>query len=192
MCSKKDVPCIRGKTIPCVRRRTILVFEEGYSLCSKKDIPCVRGRRNPNFWSYRPQEGCIWSKIWCRSWFWRQEMPSSSKIGRQNREKPKNKSKKVPKQFSTSKNRKLQIVRNAFSRSFAAIGAKFEGRTENLGIYFFRNVYGLTVTRHGAVRAIHHSQARRSVITKKDDPSFPSKTVHRLQKRASYHCIIIL
>ena len=26
-----------------------------------------------------------------------------------------------------SKNRKLQIVRNAFSRSFAAIGAKFEG-----------------------------------------------------------------
>ena len=49
----------------------------------------------------------------------------------ENREKTKNKSKKnSEKNFSASKNRKLQIVRNAFSRSFAAIRAKFEGRTE--------------------------------------------------------------
>ena len=49
LCSRND--------IRCVRRRTFLVFEEGHSLCSKKDIPCVRRRRDPNFWSYRPQEG---------------------------------------------------------------------------------------------------------------------------------------
>ena len=35
-----------------------------------------------DFWSYRPQEGCIWSKIWWASWFWRQIVPRSSKIGR--------------------------------------------------------------------------------------------------------------
>ena len=34
------------------------------------------------------------------------------------------------KKFPASKNRKLQIVRNASSRSFAAIRAKFEGRTD--------------------------------------------------------------
>ena len=38
---------------------------------------------------------------------------------------------KFSKKILASKNRKLQIVQNAFSRSFAAIGAKFEGRTEN-------------------------------------------------------------
>ena len=65
----------------------------------------------------------------------------------ENHEKPKKIAKLFP-EISASKNRKLQIVRNAFSRSFAAIGAKFEGRTENLGIYFFRNVYGLTVNRN--------------------------------------------
>ena len=74
LCSKKDNPRVRGKTI--------LVFEERYSLCSKKDIPCVRRRRNPIFWSYSPQEGCIWSKIWCRSWFWRPFRRSSSKSTR--------------------------------------------------------------------------------------------------------------
>ena len=54
-----------------------------------------------------------------------------SKIGpksAENHEKPqKNREKFSEKIFSASKNRKLQIVRNAFSRSFAAIGAKFEG-----------------------------------------------------------------
>ena len=49
----------------------------------------------------------------------------------ENREKPKKKSRKnFRKKISASKNRKLQIVRNAFSRSFAAIRAKFEGRTD--------------------------------------------------------------
>ena len=45
----------------------------------------------------------------------------------ENREKRKKKTKIFPEKISASKNRKLQIVRNAFSRSFAAIGAKFEG-----------------------------------------------------------------
>ena len=45
----------------------------------------------------------------------------------ENDEKPPNFFKKIRKKNSVSKNRKLQIVRNAFSRSFAAIGAKFEG-----------------------------------------------------------------
>ena len=44
-----------------------------------------------------------------------------------NHEKPKKNRKIFRKKILASKNRKLQIVRNAFSRSFAAIGAKFEG-----------------------------------------------------------------
>ena len=52
-----------------------------------------------------------------------------SKIGSksaENHEKPrKNYEKLSEKNFSASKNRKLQIVRNAFCRSFAAIGAMF-------------------------------------------------------------------
>ena len=48
-----------------------------------------------------------------------------------NHEKPKKKLRKTfRKKNLASKNRKLQIVRNAFSRSFAAIRAKFEGRTD--------------------------------------------------------------
>ena len=49
----------------------------------------------------------------------------------ENHEKTKKESRTKYRKNSASKNRKLQIVRNAFSRSFAAIGAKFEGRTEN-------------------------------------------------------------
>ena len=46
----------------------------------------------------------------------------------ENNEKPKQKSEILAeKNFSTSKNRKLQIVRNARCRSFVAIGAMFEG-----------------------------------------------------------------
>ena len=50
------------KYIPCVQKMTFLVFGEKHSLCSKKDIPCVRRRQKTNFWSYRPQEGCICPK----------------------------------------------------------------------------------------------------------------------------------
>ena len=45
----------------------------------------------------------------------------------ENREKPKKNREFFSKKNSASKNRKLQIVRNAFSRSFAAFRSKFEG-----------------------------------------------------------------
>ena len=52
----------------------------------------------------------------------------------ENHETPKtNRKKKFKKKFSASKNRKLQIVRNAFCRSFAAIRAKYRtDRTDRL------------------------------------------------------------
>ena len=45
------------------------------------------------------------------------------------------------KQILTSKNRKLQIVRNAFSRSFVPIGAKFEGRTDVQSSNFYGQIW---------------------------------------------------
>ena len=129
LCSKKNFPCVRRRTflvfkegyylcskkdIPCVRRKTFLLFEEGHSLCSKKDIPCVRGRRNAYFWSYRPQEGCIWSKIWCRSWFWRQELPSSSKIGLKSRKTEKKLRKIFQKKIGVKKSKVANRPKRVF------------------------------------------------------------------------------
>ena len=59
-----------------------------------------------------------------------QILQNLSKIAKNGCPNPKNPKKKIEKKISASKNRKLQIVRNTFSRSFAAIGAKFEGRTD--------------------------------------------------------------
>ena len=59
-----------------------------------------------------------------------QILQNLSKMTKNRCPNPKNPKKKFEKKFSASKNRKLQIVRNAFSRSFAAIRAKFEGRTD--------------------------------------------------------------
>ena len=56
----------------------------------------------------------------------------NSKISRKSRKTRHFFEKNSEKNFSTWKNRKLQIVRNAFSRSFVPIGAKFERRTSNL------------------------------------------------------------
>ena len=67
-----------------------------------------------------------------------------SKIGpksAENHEKPKKLCENFSeKHFSASKNRKLQIVRNAFSRSFVPIGAKFEGRTDVRSSNFYGRI----------------------------------------------------
>ena len=60
----------------------------------------------------------------------------NSKISRKSR-KTRNFFKK---KFPRSKNRKLQIVRNAFSRSFVPIGAKFEGRTDVRSSNFYGRI----------------------------------------------------
>ena len=131
LCSKKD--------IPCVRRKTILVFEERHSLCSKKDIPSVPRKtslvfeddKKPIFGRTDLRKGVSEAKFDVEADFDVEKSKIGSKSA-ENHEKPKKNAKHYPKKkFSASKNRKLQIVRNAFSRSFAAIGAKFEGRTEN-------------------------------------------------------------
>ena len=52
----------------------------------------------------------------------------------------KNSEKKFEKICSASKNRKLQIIRNAFSRNFVAIRAKFEGRTDVQSSNFYGRI----------------------------------------------------
>ena len=130
LCSEKDVPC--------VRRRTFLVFEERHSLCSKKDIPCVRRRtflvfeddETPIFGRTDLRKGVSEAKFDAEADFDVKKCLAPPKSA-EDLEKPEKNPKNFRTKISASKNRKLQIVRNAFSRSFAAIGAKFEGRTEN-------------------------------------------------------------
>ena len=110
-----------------------LVFEEGQSLCSKKDIPCVRTTtflvfeddETPIFGRTDLRKGVSEAKFDAEVDFDVKKCLAPPKSA-ENREKPKKKLKFFPEKISASKNRKLQIVRNAFSRSFAAIGAKFE------------------------------------------------------------------
>ena len=110
------------------------MFEEGHSLCSKKDIPSVRRRRNPNFGRTDLRKGVSEAKFDAEVDFDVEKYLAPPK-SLENHEKPKQKYEKFfEKKNLASKNRKLQIVRNAFSRSFAAIGAKFEGRTENFDV----------------------------------------------------------
>ena len=111
-----------------------LVFEEGQSLCSKKDIPCVRTKtflvfeddETPIFGRTDLRKGVSEAKFDAEADFDVKKCLAPPKSA-ENRENRKNNPKNFPKKISASKNRKLQIVRNAFSRSFAAIGAKFEG-----------------------------------------------------------------
>ena len=102
---------------------------------------------NVDFWSYRPQEVCIWSKIWRRSCWWRQKLENQPKISRKSRKNRNCFEKNSEKKFSTSKNRMLQIVRNAFSRSFVPIGAKFEGRTDVRSSNFYGRIRSNTVAK---------------------------------------------
>ena len=138
LCSKKG--------IPCVRKKTFLVFEERHSLCSKKNIPCVRTR---TFLVFEDGETPIFGRTDLRKGVSEAKFDveadsdvKKSKIRSRsaaNNEKPKKIREQISeKKFSASKNRKLQIVRNAFSRSFAAIGAKFEGRTSKKVCLGFR------------------------------------------------------
>ena len=114
--------------------RQFLVFEEGQSLCSKKDIPCVRTKtflvfeddETPIFGRTDLRKGVSEAKFDAEAVFDVKRCLAPPKSA-ENREKPKTNPKIYPKKNSASKNRKLQIVRNAFSRSFAAIGSKFEG-----------------------------------------------------------------
>ena len=112
-----------------------LVFEEGQSLCSKKDIPCVRTK---TFLVFEDDETPIFGRTDLRKGVSEAKFDveadfdvEKSKIGpksAENHEKPGKFCEKISeKKILASKNRKLQIVRNAFSQSFAAIGAKFEG-----------------------------------------------------------------
>ena len=110
------------------------MFEEGQSLCSKKDIPCVRTKtflvfeddETPIFGRTDLRKGVSEAKFDAEADFDVKKCLAPPKWA-ENREKPKKNPKNFPKKNSASKNRKLQIVRNAFSRSFAAIGSKFEG-----------------------------------------------------------------
>ena len=137
LCSKKD--------IPCVRRRTFLVFEGKHSLCSKKqhsfcskkDIPCVRKTflvfeddKTPIFGRTDLRKGVSEAKFDAEADFDVKKCLAPPKSAENHEKLKKNRKIFRKKIFLASKNRKLQIVRNAFSRSFAAIGAKFEGRTE--------------------------------------------------------------
>ena len=157
LCSKQDIPRVRGKTflvfderhslcsnndIPCVRRKIFLVFKERHSLCSKKEHSLC-SKEEHSFCSkkkhvFEDDETPIFGRTDLRKGVSEAKFdveaagdvkkclapPKST----ENHEKPKkNPKKNSEKNFPASKNRKLQIVRNAFSRSFAAIGAKFEG-----------------------------------------------------------------
>ena len=111
------------------------MFEERHSLCSKKDIPCVPRKtslvfeddKKPILGRTDLRKGVSEAKFDVEADF----DVEKSKIGpksAENHEKPGKFCEKFSeKKFLASKNRKLQIVRSAFSRSFAAIGAKFEG-----------------------------------------------------------------
>ena len=126
LCSKKDNPCVRRRKIPCVRRRTILVFEEGHSLCSNKTFLVFEDDETPIFGRTDLRKGVSEAKFDAEADFDVKKCLAPPKLA-ENRENRKNNPKNFPKKISASKNRKLQIVRNAFSRSFAAIGSKFEG-----------------------------------------------------------------
>ena len=110
--------------------RQFHVFEEGQSLCSKKEVPCVRTKTFlvfedddiPIFGRTDLRKGVSEAKFDAEADF----LQNRPKIAKNRKKNPKI----FPKKNSASKNRKLQIVRNAFSRSFAAIRAKFEGRTD--------------------------------------------------------------
>ena len=80
-----------------------------------------------NFWSYRPQEGCIWSKIWCRSWFWRQKIPSSSKSGRKSWKTEKKLQKNFQKKIFGVK--KLESCKSSEMR-FAEVSRRSERSTK--------------------------------------------------------------
>ena len=78
--------------------------------------------------SYKPENLCTWSKICQRIRFWCQNSSISSKIDRKWRKTCFRNQKFLSNNFFlASKNRKLQIVWNAFYRSFALIGAMLEG-----------------------------------------------------------------
>ena len=81
--------------------------QETYFLWSNTFFYRRAKAENVDFWSYRPQEGCIWSKIWRRSCWWRHKLPSSSKICRKSRK-------------TTNK-----IAKNFFIRNFFAIFFRF-------------------------------------------------------------------
>ena len=88
---------------------------------------------DPNFHdfrSYRPQESCIWTKILTANLILRIVWPSLlQNLPKMNlNDKLISETEQISEQiFLASKNRKLQIVRNARCRSFVAIGAMFEG-----------------------------------------------------------------
>ena len=133
------------KDIPCVQRRTLLAFEERHSLRSKKDIPCDRGRtflafeddESPIFGRTDLRKGVSEAKFDAEADFDVEKRLAPPKLPENHGKTKKNRENFAEKNFSASKNQKLQIVRNAFSRSFAAIGAKFEGeRKVCLGFRF--------------------------------------------------------
>ena len=105
------------------------MFKEGHSLCLKKDIPSVRRRtflvfeddETPIFGRTDLRKGVSEAKFDAEADFDVKKCLAPPKLA-ENREKPKKNTKNFSKKFSASKNRKLQIVRNAFSRSFVAIG----------------------------------------------------------------------
>ena len=112
LCSTKNIPHVRRTDIPCVRRKTFLVFEDDETpIFGRTDL-----RKDVSETKFDAEADCDVKK--CLA-------PSKSA---ENHEKPKKNCEIFSeKKFWASKNCKLQIVRNAFSRSFAAIGAKFEG-----------------------------------------------------------------
>ena len=51
---------------------------------------CTTATFSQVFWSYRPQDRSIWSKIWCGSWFWGPFASSSPETLRKHRKTPRN------------------------------------------------------------------------------------------------------
>ena len=109
------------------------MFEEGHSLCSATDAPCVRREtflvfeddETPIFGRTDLRKGVSEAKFDVEADFDVKKSLAPPKSA-ENREKPrKNYQTFSEKKFSASKNRKLQIVRNAFSRSFVTIRAKY-------------------------------------------------------------------
>ena len=115
------------------------MFEAGHSLCLKQDIPCVRRKtflvfeddETPIFGRTDLRKGVSEAKFDAEADFDVKKCSAPPKSSENNEKPKKNHEKFSDKNISASTNQKLQIVRNVFSRSFAAIGAKFEGRTES-------------------------------------------------------------
>ena len=92
------------------------MFEEGHSLCSLKDIPCVRKTMKRRIFGRTDlRKGASEAKFDVEADFDVEKSKFGPKSTENHEKLKKNRKKFSENKFLASKNRKLQIVRNAFS-----------------------------------------------------------------------------